>query len=141
MVQTPITAQALPGEGARARTILVVEDEAMVREITVEVLRDAGYRVLAAEDGEAAEAVIAREGGMLDLLFTDIDLGPGATGLDLARAARVRRPDLPVIYASGGRGGLGLREGVDGSAFLAKPYGLDRVRHLIARALALPAAA
>ena len=101
-------------------TILVVEDEALVCELAAEALLDEGYRVLTAADADAAEAILRHE--RVDLLFTDIDLARNTNGLALARCARRARPDLPVVYTSGGRGSLSAGEAVTQSVFVPKPY-------------------
>ncbi|MDR7036894.1 MULTISPECIES: response regulator [Methylobacterium] len=101
-------------------TILVVEDEAIVCELAAEALSDEGYRVLTAADALEAEAILARES--VDLLFTDIDLARNTNGIALARYARQDRPDLPVVYTSGGRGSLSQGEAVAQSVFVPKPY-------------------
>lgn len=104
----------------RAETVLVVEDEFFVCELAAEALLDEGYRVLTAADADAAEAILAGE--RVDLLFTDIDLARNTNGLALAHRARGRRPDLPVVYTSGGRDSLSPAEAVSDSIFVPKPY-------------------
>jgi CheY-like chemotaxis protein len=84
----------------RGETILVVEDEAAVREHAVASLRELGYRVLSAGDAAAALRLLARD-ARIDLLFSDIGLPGGMTGRQLAEAARARRPDLKVLYTTG----------------------------------------
>ena len=109
-----------PVSSLAAGTVLVVEDEAFVCELAAEALLDEGYRVLTAADAVEAEAILARES--VDLLFTDIDLARNTNGIALARNARSRRPDLPVVYTSGGRGCLSGDEAVSRSVFVPKPY-------------------
>jgi CheY-like chemotaxis protein len=80
-------------------TILLVEDEAFVREVTHEVLKAAGYRVVAAKN--AKEALAERERmSQVDLLLTDVVL-PGASGRALASDLRSRQPSLAVLFVSG----------------------------------------
>ena len=67
-------------------------------------------------------------------MFTDIDLGDGLDGAQLARIARELRPKLPIIYASGRRS-MGEFRTVPGSTFLPKPYTLNQVDATIARHL------
>ena len=81
-------------------TILVVEDEFEVRGIAVAFLRSAGYTVLAAESADAALALIVGEPAIA-LMFSDVVLGSGITGVELAHAARRQRPGLPVLLTSG----------------------------------------
>jgi signal transduction histidine kinase/CheY-like chemotaxis protein len=86
---------AIPGE-----TILLVEDDPGVREYAIGVLEDLGYHVLAAAEG--AEGLrIAGEPVRIDLLFTDVVLGNGMTGRQLAEQVREFRPTLPVLFTTG----------------------------------------
>lgn len=122
MIPFACTAYALPAlrlDGA-SETVLVVEDEAVVCELAAEALLDEGYRVLTAADADEADAILASE--RVDLLFTDIDLARNTNGLVLARRARSRRPNLPVVYTSGGRGSLSQADAVTESIFVPKPY-------------------
>lgn len=124
--------KALSGK-SKVRTVLVVEDEWLIRELVAEILGADGHHVLVAAD--AAEAMDVLLGEPIDLLFTDIDLGPGKSGLSLARDARGVRPELKVIYASGRRRGLDPGQAVAGSVFMAKPYRPMEMRSLVARML------
>ncbi|MGY2050374.1 response regulator [Methylobacterium sp. JK268] len=101
-------------------TVLVVEDEALICEMTAAAFEDEGYRVLTAADAEEAGRILQRE--QIDMLFTDIDLARNTDGVTLARAARHRCPDLPVVYTSGGRHRLAEGEAVADSVFVPKPY-------------------
>ncbi|MBS0296544.1 MAG: response regulator [Proteobacteria bacterium] len=86
------------GKGAPARTVLVVEDEALVREVLCDDLREAGYLVDEAERGDDAIAALQRG---FDVLLTDIRLPGRLTGWDVAEAARRATPDIQVIYMTG----------------------------------------
>jgi DNA-binding response OmpR family regulator len=79
-------------------TILTVDDDPDVRQFANTVLAEAGFRVLEAVSGEAALLLLDEEPG-IDLLLTDIVM-PGLSGLDLARQARHRWPDMKVLFAS-----------------------------------------
>lgn len=97
------TTAAIPESTADARgseLVLVVEDESDVRNIAAAFLRSLGYRVIAV--GNAADA-LARlaENGDIDLLFSDVMLGGGMNGVELAQAARALRPQIGVLLASG----------------------------------------
>jgi PAS domain S-box-containing protein len=81
-------------------TILVVEDSRTVRHMAAEVLRALGYRVLDAEDGPTALAILS-EGAAIDLLFTDMIMPNGMDGEELVRQARALRPQLRALYTSG----------------------------------------
>ncbi len=99
-------------------TVLIVEDEELVREIATMEFADAGYRVLEAATGEAALGHL--DGETVDLLFTDIRLPGALDGWRVARRAREINPQLPVIYASGFPGDA--IDVVPGGRFIRKPY-------------------
>lgn len=82
-----------------ALRILVAEDEALLRELTCEDLRDAGHTVASAENGHAALQALERES--FDVLLTDIRMPGNLDGWELARRARVLWPAINVIYLSG----------------------------------------
>jgi DNA-binding response OmpR family regulator len=82
------------------KTVLVVEDEAFVRESTCEVLQSAGYRVLQAGDAAEARAVFCNSGTPVDLLLCDAVL-PDENGISLARVLRWQSPGLRTLMASG----------------------------------------
>ena len=88
-----------PIDGSRNESVLVVEDEAAVREYSCEILRELGYRVLEARDGNQALQVLEREPN-INVLFTDVGL-PGMTGRELADKARAMRPELKVLFTTG----------------------------------------
>jgi PAS domain S-box-containing protein len=81
-------------------TILIVEDEKDVRTLVVQMLRELGYDVLEAGDGQTALGLLD-ERPDIRLLFTDVGLPGGINGRQLAERARARRPDLGVLYTSG----------------------------------------
>jgi len=106
---------------ARAR-VLVVDDEAMVREMTARMLEDAGYEVVSAASGQ--EALRAMGDGRFDLLVTDLTM-PEMSGRDLALRARSHRPDLPILFITGHH--AADLEGLTSSraTVLHKPYSPD----------------
>ena len=110
----------------RAARILVVEDDARVRRISVRRLKQLGYAVIEADSGPAALLVLDR-GDPIDVLFTDIVMAGGMNGLDLARAARERRPGLKILLTSGFAEPSILEAGLTTThaAWLAKPYTID----------------
>ena len=81
-------------------TVLVVEDDQRVRRVSVRRLRELGYAVIEADSGAAALLVLDRE-EPIDVLFTDIVMPGGMTGIDLAHEARRRRSGLRVLFTSG----------------------------------------
>jgi len=98
--------------------LLVVEDEALVRQLVVLEFEDAGYDVIEAENGEEALTALHAYPS-IELLFTDIRLPGQLSGWDIAEQARAMRPDLPVIYATGYSGEMRI---VPKGEFLRKPY-------------------
>ena len=113
-------------------TILVVEDEFLVREMIAEELRDAGFAVLEAPDGEAAAGML-NGAARIDLLFTDIRLPGALDGWEIARLGRRARATLPVIYATGYT--VDRTAEVEGAIFLHKPYQPSQIIETIRRLL------
>jgi PAS domain S-box-containing protein len=110
------------------KAILVVEDDPRVRRVSVRRLKELGYAVIEADSGLAALLVIERE-EPIDVLFTDIVMPGGMTGIDLAHEARRRRPTLKVLFTSGyaepaAIKGSTLTTNVD---WLGKPYGIKEL--------------
>jgi len=122
--------------GARGETILVVEDDAEVRELAKRFLISFGYQVLEADSGVTGLAEI--EGDRpIDLLFADVVLAGGMSGPDLARAALGRRPGLRVLFMSGYASG-GLAEPGASPAdhpLLNKPFRRTQLAEAVRRAL------
>jgi signal transduction histidine kinase len=102
-------------------TILVVDDEPSVRELTARVLRQAGYRVIVASGPEAACQALADHDGPLDLLLTDIVL-PGGNGRTLAKQLVAARPGLRVLFMSGFTGDVSYLGGRPDGDLLVKPF-------------------
>ena len=129
--------RAAPARGGN-ESLLLVEDDPLVREMAARVLRAGGYRVLVAADGAEALQVASREGAALRLLATDVVL-PGLDGKTLADELVRRLPGLRVLFISGHTREVVGRHGVDDAVaeFLAKPFTapalLDKVRGLLDR--------
>ena len=116
-------------------TILLVEDDAKVREVAVSLLRELGYRVLEAVDGPSALAVIEGDQA-IDLLFSDIVMPGGMNGLELAQQARRRRPDLRVLHTSGyAEAAVARGSGVAADSLIGKPYRKEDLARKVRRAL------
>ena len=81
-------------------TILVVEDDPRVRRVSVRRLKELGYKVIEAEDGPSALKALDRP-DLVDLLFTDVVMGGGMSGIDLAQEVRRQHPDLKILFTSG----------------------------------------
>jgi len=80
--------------------VLLVEDDKSIREYAAEVLREAGYVVLAASTADEALFRIEQDGAAIDVLFTDIALPGPVSGFELARLAKARNPRIEVIYGT-----------------------------------------
>jgi two-component system, cell cycle sensor histidine kinase and response regulator CckA len=118
-----------------AQTILFVEDEAFVRDVTCEVLRSAGYRVLTAKNAAEAMRLYEARGSEVELLLSDVVL-PGESGRAFAGRLRQQHPRLKVLLVTGYAEQMGLRDGLQEEC-LAKPFStevlLGRVRQLLDR--------
>jgi CheY-like chemotaxis protein len=106
-------------------TVLVVEDESLVRVVIVDYLKENGCEVMEAATGEEAVAPIDGQDQFLDVLFTDIRLGGPLNGWDVAEIFRDRFPEVCVLYASGYS--IEPRRDVSGSEFFNKPYRIDDI--------------
>jgi signal transduction histidine kinase/CHASE3 domain sensor protein/FixJ family two-component response regulator len=124
---------ATPGAG---ETILVVEDDALVRGFVVAQLNSLGYRTFAVADG--CSALEHLEGGLpLDLLFTDVVMPGGMTGRQLADEVARRRPGTKVLYTSGYAENAVMHHGRldQGAKLLAKPYRKSALARMVRLAL------
>ncbi|MBI3374931.1 MAG: PAS domain S-box protein [Betaproteobacteria bacterium] len=119
-----------------SEVVLVVEDDAPVRDIAVAFLDRLGYRVHQAADAEAALQLLRRE-PEVELLFTDVML-PGLDGIALAQQARALRPGIAVLYTSGyaSGGAIDRLPGDERRAVLAKPYRREELAFMVRKALA-----
>ena len=117
---------------AQGETILVVEDDARVRRVTVARLTALGYRVVRAGDGSEALQALEQEVEKVDLLFTDMVMPGGLNGGELAKAARRRLPGLKVLFTTGYAQPDMVRHGlVESANWIRKPYtAVDLARKL-----------
>ncbi len=120
-------------------TVLLVEDEAPVREVVRRTLAAAGYAVLVARDGPEALKIGETELDQIDLVLTDMIL-PGMSGRDLASELRARRPGLRVLIMSGYTGETypALESLPQGIGYLEKPFSLMDLRAKVRGALDAP---
>ncbi len=116
-------------------TILVVDDDDDVREMTVAMLSELGYRILAARTGPEALALLQCDRS-IDLLFSDVVMPAGMSGVELARAARRHRPDLRVLISSGHVRDTQAQPIHPEFPFIAKPYRRSTLGPRIAALLA-----
>ena len=120
-------------------TILVVEDESAVRSFAKAALRQHGYPVLGASDGDEALLVAKQFLGEIDLLVTDVVM-PGLNGKELADHLRMLYPGLKVLFISGYTADVIAHRGVldPGVAFLHKPFGQEELAQKVREVLADP---
>lgn len=101
--------------------ILIVEDEYLIRLTLAEALAEDGFEVIEAELGDEAVLLLEQHGGV-SLLLTDVQLPGRVNGLELARAARLQAPDMPIIFVTGRPDALPPDARTARDAFIAKPY-------------------
>jgi len=118
-IPAPLAAASSTG----SETILLVEDEAVVRDLVCEILRESGYVVLSANSGADAMEIIAEHIKPIDLLITDVVM-PEMSGPELANTLRRARGEMRVLYMSGySDDSVLVRQGLpENSAFIRKPY-------------------
>lgn len=114
-------------------TILLVEEEPLVRELSRDMLERQGYRVILASDASEAEKISA-DGAGFDLLITDAVM-PNVSGVELARRIRHSNPGIKVLFISGYSDESGESYGGDGAAFLQKPFSADSLGRKIRQIL------
>jgi PAS domain S-box-containing protein len=130
-----IASAAAEEYAATGETVLVVEDEPVVRGVIVEMLHDQGYRVLEATDGPSGLRML-RLNDRIDLLVTDVGL-PGMNGRQLADQARETRPGLKILFITGYAENVAIAKGFlqPGMEMITKPFDLDnlsqRIREMV----------
>ncbi|MCW1243921.1 response regulator [Pseudomonas sp. SAICEU22] len=112
-------------------TILVVEDDSIVRMLIVDVLEELEYKVLEAEGCEEALALLKDTERPIDLMMTDVNM-PIMDGRELAKEARSVRPGLPILFASGYAESIDVPEGMN---VIGKPFSIDQLRDKVKRIL------
>jgi PAS domain S-box-containing protein len=120
---------------ATGETVLVVEDEPVVRAVILEMLAEQGYRTLEAVDGPSGLRIL-RDRERIDLLVTDVGL-PGMNGRQLADQARETRPDLKILFITGYAESVAIADGFlqPGMEMITKPFDLEnlsqRIREMV----------
>ncbi|WP_027520294.1 ATP-binding protein [Bradyrhizobium sp. WSM1417] len=139
---TPPNEDAPPAEGIVTRegneTILVVEDDDMVRTYVESELKALGYRVITAASGPAALELL-RQSADIDLLFTDVVMPGGMFGPELARQAIQLRPGLKVLFTSGySQNPVKAPDGIGDARILTKPFRRRDLAAMLRSALSTP---
>lgn len=122
-------------KGSNDEVILVVDDEFLVRQMSAESLRELGYTVIEAANGDEALGIMAKRDDIC-MLFTDIVM-PGINGRELADKARARAPDLPILFTTGYTRDTTFHDGmVDrGIVLLSKPFTIEQLAQKIRQVL------
>jgi signal transduction histidine kinase/CheY-like chemotaxis protein len=138
-IAPPTTAAPMKG---RKETILLVEDEEILREWVKEILREYDYQVVEASNGVDALKVWEAREGKIDLLLTDMVMPEGLSGTELAKQLRAHDPELKVIYTSGYSAEImGQDADLRDAPFLPKPYAAPQLVRLVRECLDAKAAA
>ena len=103
-------------------TLLLVEDEVLIMDVMEDALTEAGYEVVKAKNGTKALEEIEKEASRFRAIITDIKMGSGPDGWDVAKRARELVPHMPIVYMSGDSAHEWASKGVPGSVALAKPF-------------------
>jgi two-component system cell cycle sensor histidine kinase/response regulator CckA len=115
------------------RTVLVIDDEDLVRDVVARMIEDLGYAAITAADGQAGLAVLDRH--TIDAVLVDMTM-PAMSGIDVISAVRARQPLLPVVLCSGyDRARKGT---VQADAYLPKPFRLDTLEQTLTKLLGNP---
>jgi PAS domain S-box-containing protein len=130
------TTKAVAPVSGGTETVLVVEDDSLVRNFATTQLQSLGYKTIAAADSRAA-LVLLENGQPFDLLFTDVIMPGGMSGRQLAEEVTKRRPGTKVLYTSGYTGNAIVHHGRldDGVLLLTKPYRRSQLAKMVRQAL------
>jgi signal transduction histidine kinase/CheY-like chemotaxis protein len=129
----PAPARIGTGETPRGSTILLIDDDNAVREVTRAILHELGHKVLEAGSGGAALDLIERE-PKIDLMIADFAM-PGMNGAEVARLAQAKQPTLPVLFVTGFADRTALA-GISEAQIISKPFIDDELVHKVRLALA-----
>ncbi len=120
-----------------AETVLVVEDEVLIRLVIAQYLRDCGYKVLEAAGADEALAILEHGGLSVDIVFSDVEMPGALDGFGLARWIREHRPGLDIILVGNAqRAAHAAADLCESGPTMAKPYEpqtvVDRIKRLLA---------
>jgi DNA-binding response OmpR family regulator len=102
--------------------VLLVEDDFLIQDLIETTLQDAGYTVVVATTGPDGMTLVERDGAHASGLVTDIKLGQGPSGWEVARRARELNPTLPVVYVTGDSEHDYAARGLPNSLLIRKPF-------------------
>lgn len=112
----------MPDPASPSVTLLYVEDDVLIQADVIAGLEDAGFTLAVADDGEQALQILAERGAELRGVVTDINLGAGPDGWEIAKAARELIGGVAVVYVSAASDHEWTSCGVPGSTMIAKPF-------------------
>jgi two-component system cell cycle sensor histidine kinase/response regulator CckA len=140
MFKEPVPTMKQAGMDQVRETILLVEDEDFVRQVTAEVLSFGGYQVFGARTAAEAMRVFRQHGGKVELLLTDVVL-PGTNGRDLARDLRLLHPGLKTMFISGYPDNEVAKHSLEepGVFYLPKPFSVESLMQKVRQVLAAAA--
>jgi signal transduction histidine kinase len=127
-----------PGPMLAGATVLLVDDDDAVRDVTAAMLSDLGYTVLEAGSGGAALEILGSDAN-LQLIILDYAM-PGMSGADLARQAKLKRPGLPILFVTGFADRAGLAD-VSDARIIRKPFSAEELADKVGNALSRPSGA
>ncbi|HEX8402757.1 MAG TPA: response regulator [Allosphingosinicella sp.] len=108
-------------------TLLVVDDEEMVLDMTEHALKDGGYQVVRARSGDDAIALLEADSNRFAGLITDVNLGEELDGWRVAQRARELKPAIPIVYTTGFSSRNWTARGVPNSIVVQKPFSVDEI--------------
>ena len=120
--------------------VLLVEDEFLIQNLVESTLQEAGYAVIASDNGKIALDLLEKQAGQLAALITDVNLGPAPNGWEVAVRARELSPAIPVIYITGDSAHEWTAHGVPNSVLIPKPFVPSEIMVALANLRALQAA-
>lgn len=115
--------------------VLIAEDEAEIRNVLQLTFEEGGFEVVLVATGEQALEALDSQGEALRAVVTDIRLGGPVSGWDVARQARERRADMPVVYMTGSEGKDWPSLGVPNSILITKPFAPSQVLTAVSQLL------
>lgn len=115
--------------------VFVVDDDALILLTLEHALEDGGFEYKSVMSAEAAAQLFEQDGDRCRALVTDVNLGGTLTGWDVARQARERFPNLPVVYVTGDSGHDWAAHGVPNSILVSKPFVAAQITHAVATLL------
>lgn len=115
--------------------VLIVDDDAEIRLVLQNALEEGGFAVLEASNAREAIDILDARGEEVRALVTDVNIGRHGSGWDVARHARKKAPDLPVVYVTGAEGHDWASQGVPNSILIKKPFALTQVLTAVSQLL------